>query len=210
MTNFDICNLALLNIGSTRTISNFADNSAEAQLCNRCYDIAKAIVLKAYEWNFATITADLVAVTVSDETNDTEDANDSPKDPHQLVYEYPDDALKIVSINRNRDFPFKIITEIVDSETVKHIACDIPNAQVTYISDIDESAMTPDFVEALAWKLASMIGVGLSKAPNITQYALQMYGMALNVAKRNDSQEQSKMPEIPRYIRARGGWRHGF
>ena len=211
MTKFDICNMALVNIGITRPISNFTDNSTEATVCGRFYNIAKELVLTGYKWKFANIYGtDLL--TLTDETSDK----------YQFVYEYPDDALRVIAIGPdgnvgNFDYPFEIISSIGEEtgETTKRIMSDVENAKANYLIDIDESVMPAAFVEALSWKLSSMVATGLSKTPQAMQFAMQMYSNALNQAKYQNDIEGVKEPIIPKYIRARFGilppWRcrHG-
>ncbi|MBP2635054.1 MAG: hypothetical protein H6Q72_961 [Firmicutes bacterium] len=204
MTKYDICNIALSNLGITRSISNFTDNTIEAMLCGRYYDLAKEIALTAYEWKFANIY-NSAALTL------TEDAHAE----YQYVYEYPDDCLKITAVGTARDlgvfeYPFEVFAIYDENyDTVKRIGCDIADATASYLVDVDENAMPAAFVKALSWGIAAEVAYGLTTSPQMAQYASQMYGVALNQAIHRNFTEGKQTKEMPRYIRARGGWYHG-
>jgi len=195
--------MALMNLKISRTIQSFSENSTEAQMCNRVYDIAKKTVLSLFPWSFARYTA---VLTVTEETSNKYD----------YVYEYPDDAIRIIGVSNSdevgiRSDQFEIITLSTDSQYVRRIVCNIENSYADYIIDITEDSFSPAFCDALAWKISSMIGLSLGASGQDIQFAMQMFGIKLNDAQRIDMIEKNKDDKlIPGYIAARGGVRSGF
>ena len=207
MNRYDICNMALLNIGTTRPIASFTENSTEAQACGRVYDTAKKIVLASYPWHFATCTEALSLATTEENGVETELA--SNKFAH--VYEYPADVIRILSIGTADDVgkhpqAYEVLNISENTVQTKYIATDVPVAYIQYIIDAYEEILSPQFVEALAWKIASMIGMGLAKTAQMIQFCDQMYESKLDKAKQVQYLEtEDDIPRTPRYIQQRGG-----
>jgi len=202
MNRLDVCNLALMYIGVTRPVQSFSENSTEAQLCNRVYDTAKEIVLKAFAWEFSKITA---ALTVTTETSNK----------FEYVYEYPDDCIRILSISDSSGIgvdqqPFEVSSIVTDSLPYKRILTNVKSAYAEYILNVYEEALPGEFLDALAWKVATMIGTGLSKTPQTIQFANQMYEISLSKAQKASMYEKPQtIINRPSYLASRGGWLHG-
>jgi len=202
MNKFEICNLALMYIGVTRPIQSFSENSTEAQMCNRAYDKAKREVLKTFPWKFSKCIS---VLTVTTETNNK----------YEYVYEYPSDAIRILTISDKDGIgagsqPFDVTTYVSSSIQYKRIITDIKDAYAEYILDADESIMSDEFITALAWKIASELGTGLSKTTQAMQIANQMYTIKLSEAQKAEMYEQdNKIENGPSYISSRGGWING-
>lgn len=87
-TKFDICNMALSEIGTQSTIASFVEESNEAVQCALWYDTMRKRLLRAAQWGFArrqvvlTLLGDLIP-------------DDSSPYPYLFKYRYPSDALKI-------------------------------------------------------------------------------------------------------------------
>lgn len=207
MNRYDICNMALLNLGSTRPIASFTENSTEAQACGRVYDTAKKIVLSAYPWKFATHTAALSVATT--DVNGVETEMTSNKFAH--VYEYPADAVRILSIGTADDVgrctqAYEVHNISENSVQGKYIATSVQDACVEYIIDAYEEVLSSQFIEALSWKISSMIGMGLAKSAQMIQFCDQMYESKLDKAKQMQYLEtENDIPAIPKYIQQRGG-----
>jgi hypothetical protein len=154
-TKTEIANLALSNLGVGREIANIeTENSQEANACRRFYDTAREIVLRDFNWPFATKEVTLGLV----ESNPTEEWTYS--------YRYPADCLKLRRIfsglrndTRQSRVPYKIVRDSVG----KLIYTDQINACMEYtIDEEDASRFDPDFVMALSFRLAAYM------APRLT------------------------------------------
>lgn len=87
-TQYDICNMALSEIGTQSTISSFTDGSNEAIQCGLWYDTLRKRLLRAAQWGFARTQATLAQVA------DAIPDNTSPY-PYLFSYTYPSDCLKL-------------------------------------------------------------------------------------------------------------------
>lgn len=87
-TKYDICNMALSEIGTQSTIASFTEQSNEAIQCALWYDTMRRRLLRAAQWGFARtqVTLTQLADAVPDQT--------APY-PYLFSYAYPSDALKI-------------------------------------------------------------------------------------------------------------------
>jgi hypothetical protein len=196
MNNFDVCNLALSFIGNTRPITSFADNTTESILCDRFYNIARESLLVEFPWGFAkkSCVGLTQAVTV-DVVTSVETPEEHAK--YGYVYLFPDDALRIVSVKYGAESQgmtneFEIIY-VLDGEPSKRIVCDVKDAKVEYIVNVEDVNMfSSTFIEALAWKLASMIAVGLAKDTRVAQYCGQMYMTSVEKAKHIEALQNNK------------------
>jgi hypothetical protein len=196
MNNFDICNLALSFIGNTRPITSFADNTTESILCDRFYNIARESILAEFPWSFAKKSyvalkqAVIIDAVTSEETPETHAK-------YGYVYLFPDDALRIISVKYGAESQgmtneFEIVY-VLDGEPAKRIVCDIKDAKAEYIVDVeDANAFSSTFIEAIAWKLASMIAVGLAKDTRVAQYCGQMYDVTVRNAKHMEALQNNK------------------
>jgi hypothetical protein len=59
----DICNEAMDLLGAA-TITSLTENSKEARLCNRKFELTRDAVLRAHPWNAAIARAELAANSV--------------------------------------------------------------------------------------------------------------------------------------------------
>ena len=182
----EICNIALSRLGSSRTINSLTEKSKEAGLCDLHFESARLEVLADFEWNFAIKRVALA------------DTGSAPND-WQYAYRYPTDCLRITDIMvpgmRNPAERMRIEYQVgSDADgTGRLIYTDQENAWLRYVSDItDPNMFDPLFRSALAWKLASELGMSLSSSPNLVQNALTMYSQIIRSAgshSMNESQE---------------------
>lgn len=182
----EICNIALSRLGNSRTINSLQEQSKEAGLCDLHYDSALEEVLSDFDWNFATKRVALA------------DTGNAPQD-WQFAYRYPTDCLRITAIMvpgmRNPPERMRIQYQVgSDSDgTGRLIYTDQPEAWLQYVGKVtDPNMFDALFRSALAWKLASEIGMPLASAPNLVQNALTMYSQIIRSAgshSMNESQE---------------------
>jgi anti-anti-sigma regulatory factor len=99
----------------------------------------------------------------------------------------------------------EIICTVDNDNNVKRIVCNIADAKAEYIIDLKNvDAFSSMFIDALAWKLASMIAVSLSKDIKTAQYAGQMASYTLANAKHKEALQLNKpISQGNRYMAAR-------
>ena len=199
MDPFMICNMALSFIGNSNPVSSFADNTTESRLCSRYYDIARKTILSEFPWSFAKRSS----VSLVADTTATHPV-------YAYIYDYPADALRILRIGNGSEqtgklSEYEVVSSLVDDGSKQQILCNIEGARADYIADVEDAALfSAWFIEALAWKIAANVAVGLSGDPKIAQYAEQRYAVTVQDAKRYEGLQMNK-PVIQgnRYMTAR-------
>src|SRR5215471_10537352 len=91
----DICNVAISHCGTRSKIASIDEGSAEANACKTHFALARDSLLRAYDWNFARVTAQLGALQTP---------------PARWAYEYalPIDCLRLRRLN---DTPLLLLPE---------------------------------------------------------------------------------------------------
>jgi len=149
----EIYNMALGNLGIGVNISDTAEAAPEARQCNRFYETARDFVLERFPWPFATRYYTLTLVA------------EEPNPDWLYSYRRPADCVKVrrilsqvsriditpIPFNESRDNSGGLI--FTDEAS--------PIIEYTY-RETQTAYFTPSFVIALSWKLAAMIGPGLT------------------------------------------------
>lgn len=193
----DIYNLALSNLGISQVIADPNERTKYAIVCNRWYETCRDIVLADHPWRFATKA---VSLAVVDETFPGWD----------YVYAYPDDCLAMRTITDDAggrfiqnnfwlDLTSSSLTAVrmpftralkSDGNT-QVILTDLPNAWGIYTARVTTPAVwSPQFLEALAWKLASVAGPSLQVEADMIQTAINAYLAFKNNAAALDMNEE--------------------
>ncbi|WP_105618506.1 hypothetical protein [Cronobacter sakazakii] len=186
----EICNLALSNIGSSRSINSLDEKSKEADVCNLHFEACRDAVLADAEWNFATKRIALA------------DTGIAPPD-WTYAYAYPTDCLRIIEIMipgvRYPTAAMRINYEtgVNDSGTGKLIYTDQQEARLKYVARItDVNMFDPLFQDALAWRLAAAINMPVTGDANLTRFCLQMYQSVI-LSAGSHSMNESQEPQSP-------------
>lgn len=173
----EICNIALTHLGQTKRMSNVdTEQSQEAALFRVLYETARDIVLKEYEWPFATKIEALALIEAE------------PNSEWAFSYRYPSSCIKfmrVLSGTRADTNSSRIPYKISHDEAGKIIYCDYENAEGEYIEGItDTSFFSPDFVMALSFYLASLAAPSLTGGDpfKLGDKAASMYKMHLSKA----------------------------
>ena len=185
MNGIDICNKALLALGNTMKIYNFAEQTTQAEVCGLLYDTTRKTLLKNFPWKFAMR---IVPLTLSASDTDAE---------FQYVYEMPSDALRVLAVQpegRVTDVPYEFDERPfadTDGNMVLRIVTDVQTAYCKYIYDVaDENLYPPEFVKALSLVLASELAMPLSTSAQVVQIVSQQAQASLDYARRMCSLEQ--------------------
>jgi len=194
----DICNLALLRLGTRSTISSLTEGSTESNACAHVYAMLRDLLLSSHPWTFASqrvVLADL----------------GSPPIGWRHRYAYPANCLKAKKIHgsgRSSDhIPFTISGDAdQQGNPFKVILCDFPKAELIFTARI----VTPDlfpahFIEALSWMIAAELANALCCDLALSQYAVQMASQSVAASRAYDANEGLAIKDpLPDWIAARG------
>lgn len=187
----EICNQALLHLGNTKTITDLEnDRSVEAKACRVFYEQDRDEVLRDFAWPFAKRIAAFALVATD------------PVDDWGYSYRLPADYLALREIgngfNRVATPDTREPFVIASDATGGLLYVDVADATVEYTARIEDVAQfPPDFVRALALKLASDIAPAVTGGDefNLGEKALAKYFLALRRAEVNALNEQA--PDVP-------------
>lgn len=179
MNAVEVCNLALGRIGegASRPIQSLTESSEAARACNRVFAITLRALLREFAWPFAQTYVALAPVAQTVPGWD-------------YVYAYPADCLFLHGLggsevdparNPALRHPYKIIAASSGESSV--IATDVSDAWAHYTRDVTSPHVgDPLFHDALAWRIASEVAIGLKASPQMAQSAAQQYQVALSKA----------------------------
>jgi len=191
-----ICNLALGHCGGF-SIGALDEQSVEARLCSRHYEVCRDEALRNFKWPFATKIRPLALV----------DGVEYPE--WEYVYAYPADCLaaRRIVAEGSRSAPstpleYSVVSS--DARTSKYLLCDTEDAYLEYTARItDPAQFDPQFISALSYRLAADLITGLSGDSRERVNLLQIYGSLVNEAKANSANEQLERPSYTRYVDSR-------
>lgn len=182
MTEVEICNLAISNCRSDKTITALTDPTTEARACNRFYAVTRNEILRKYPWPFATKRETLSLVS------------EDPNDEWDYSYRYPSGCLffrRIVSDIRPELRSDRIPFKIERDNTGKLILTDEDDAigEFTFLDD-NTSRWPEDFCVALSYLLAKRIASMLGVDAKSIQAIHFLYLDALSTAGANSFNEE--------------------
>lgn len=188
-SDVDICNLALAHLGDEANVVCIdpADQSAQAQYCARFYPLALSMVLTDHNWGFATRTVPLAQIACDNQLWPY--CYRLPSDFNNVNALYNSDATDDVNHGSQQEFSVEIN---LAGEQVIYTRQSF--AMLKYTAMVSNSAQfSPAFIEALSWRLASMLAgpilkgdVGVSAAKSL----MQDYKIALANAALSDTQDR--------------------
>jgi len=197
-SDIDICNLALLRLGTRSTIASLGEGSAEANACALIYPTIRDALLTQYRWGFATRRAALADLG-------------APPTPWLFRYAYPTDCLLARAIDRPDaalpPIPFEVAgDQDQGGNAIRVILTDQPQAVLLYSARITQPGLfNPAFVEALSWMVAAELAVALTGDKGLAQACLQTAAAAIAGAKALDANEAAESRERPvEWLAARG------
>ena len=200
----DIVNMALGHLAQSSEINDFdTDRTTAGQAARRYYDEARQKVLRDFDWPFANTVETLALV------------EEDPTVEWGFSYRYPENALAVRRIlngatrvdtessraqySIGRDASGRIIyAEFPTSETAP--------LQIQYTYDEEDTErFTSDFVIALSFYLAFLMGPRVTQDTKFGLAAYQLYRQAISEAKANAANEEprDRQPDAE-LIRERG------
>lgn len=173
----DICNLALLKLGSGSKITALTDNSVAARALSACYDIVRKAELRAHYWAFSLKRGALPATT-------------PPAWGFSAAYPLPVDCVRLVQVNQ-----FYLTPALLDYNTADASAWVVESGQILcdytaplkirYVWDVtDEGTFDALFNVMLASRLAYETCEQLTNSNTKKQSIAQDYKEALAIAVR--------------------------
>lgn len=160
LTDVDICNRALVSLGS-RTISSLeADGTDKSLACATLYEDTKFMVLSMHDWRFATYKQQLARLT------------DSPIGEWTYAYQMPSDLLAGPRAVFNTDEvgapPFTEFEMFGDK-----LHTDAEEIWIDYRATVTENKMPAWFVSLLVLALAGRMGKLVTDSAPLAQDFLQ-------------------------------------
>lgn len=152
LTQIEVCNSALLNLGSGYSINSFDDTDAPSRACATYYPQARRQFLAYDRHDFSFATAKSNLVQIYNETG---------------WYQLPSDMVRIVSLDGDERRRFHVMKDRIKTE--------ISNPVLIYIQD-DPSLKwyPPDAVDAVISLLSAKLAVALRSDSNMAASFLQI------------------------------------
>ena len=219
MSQVDIANMALSNLGIALGIQSFNDKTAEAKACAFWYPIARNQLLRSAPWNFAYG----YQVLASDASNVPGTVMAAPG--WSYAYQYPNDCVQAIAVSTVYGTRLKryywgcywgypygsawsgiqkipyIIGPSTTDEAQKAIFTDLGSpAYLWYIRCVtDTSLYDPMFSDGLSWLLAAKIAGPLRAAADKVQLGNQMArgACAAALAQCMNECQQDPAPDSP-------------
>lgn len=188
-SKMEIINLALANL-SREPIQSLSEPNPEAFQLRVHWETALASVLRDHPWGFAMRRKPLAALA------------ESPIG-FAYAYAYPQDCIQARRVLPARGgaprhqaaIPFEIGRSLDGRH--RAILTDLPDAALEYTTmQVPCEEFDPQFVGALAWRLAAEISLAVHADPQTHQAAINTYSMQLQQAKALDMRESSS-PRLP-------------
>ncbi len=196
----DIANAALSHVGTRGKIVAIDESSAEAASCRTHLALVRDTTLRAFDWNFARLTQDLVPL---------------PDPPARWRHKYalPEDCLRLRRLN---DVPLLSLPETFcelaadrdgEGAIIGVVLTDAQPISAVYTARVDDPACwDPGFADALTWGLAARICFELTGKDDRARTLTQLWHGALQQAAAATANEGSSFARTwrPESLAARG------
>lgn len=190
LSEVDICNLALAQLGGKFSITSLDDDTVGAHLCKANYAPLRDAVLEEMDWTFAIKEHVLAA------------------DPDKSLiggyarYKLPAKVLRVLAVFTNSG---KIEDWRVESRFV------LTHTDTLFIRSLDSTNDTAlfsqAFTQALAGRIAAELAMPLTNSTALSSSMWQLYAQKVALARTNDSLQGSSLSyPTGRIIRARRGY----
>ena len=190
VTQLDIFNRALAEIGHNRVLSAGDTTKIEYIRCLAAWEGSRKAVLSAHEWNW------LVA-----ETTLTEGAYCEEDGAHNGMYYWsrPDTYLRIMDVvgEDGRRVDYTVANQLIYAE--------VPYIRYRYLPDSEDPADWPVYVvDAVAFEIAARISIPMTASGKTMVAMKQLASSSMARAIANDAAEQRRAGSRgDKYVRAR-------
>ena len=176
-SSIDICSNALQLIGD-EPINSFDEPGAGAKVAKALYQTIKETLLSSHTWSFALKQQRLSRLSqVPDK-----------KTGYNYAFQLPTDLIRIWNIQDHSDYI--LINGLLYSNN-KELLC-------TYIYDVEESALPPQFAKSLEYALAADFAISITENQSMNALYEQKAQMAAIMARSIDSQGRPQQGFIDR------------
>ena len=189
LSEVDICNLALAQLGGKFTITSLDDETVGAQLCKANYAPLRDAVLEEMDWSFAVrehqLTADPVPSLIGGYTK----------------FKLPADTLRVIAA-------YDGVSKLEDWRLEGRFLLALQGSVIIRSLDTtsDTSLFSQAFTQALAARLSAELAMPLTNSATVSATQWQLYAQKVSVARTNDSLQGSAQTfSTGRIIRARRG-----
>lgn len=165
-----IFNLALQALGRSLRVTAVDEDSNAARTMLLRYPYARDATLRDYEWNFASARASLPSTT-------------APAFEFANAFDLPADCLKVREVFGGNKYDWKI----EGRQILTNLAAPLLIKYTRRVTNVGE--MAPDFVTALATRMASECAVSLAESSEKAGNLWQAYTALLIGARGADAQE---------------------
>lgn len=199
LTEVDIWNQALGELGSTKLITSEDEASVEARAFNAIYLTAREAMLERHEWRFATkISLALPKI-----------ATDNPDPRFDFWYKIPADCIKPREVwdsatTKRPTEPIPFVAFLDDAQG-RVFATDLDGPCLVYTKDVTDPAMfSAGFQDVLSVDLAERVALPITKKIAVKQGMLRKLQARMITAMAGEGGIEPP-PEDASWIAARGG-----
>jgi hypothetical protein len=174
-----ICNLALVSLGESLIVSVFPPDARKAAiLCNALYHSTRRELLRMQPWNFAKRQAILAASATA------------PAFTYDNAYPVPADFIRMYDEPETDDPDYELMNLVGIGQCL--CSNDDSPFEMLYVYDCqDETQFDPQFVQALATKLAVYLASAMTQSLDKKTEMKQNHQAALDAAALTSAQENS-------------------
>lgn len=177
ISDVDICNLALMNLGIEMPIQSLTDDSNNARYCNRFYAPMRDAVLRSHPWNCAVHRRIITA------ESDTPDSDWN----YQFLLPVNPYCLRVLQVGAAEDQP---VEWRVEGRRLLTFESSMPIVYIKRITDTNE--FDPLLVDAISIKLAIRMAMPLTKDQAVKDSLIkELELVVLPLARTIDAQETS-------------------
>lgn len=197
-TDTQVCNMALGACGQRDLIGSLLDDTAAGLACATYYSTAKAKVLEAAKWRWASKRQTLALLSGVE------------REGWGYVYAAPSDLLSIGCVSHIEDGarpptePLPFLIELNDTGNAFLIACDVTTPELVYTRDVPVALWPAVAIDALAADLAVRLALMLPVKPQLAASLAPAAAMKLREAQAfNGNTGSPDAPALPPAILAR-------
>ena len=182
VSEVDICNQALYNLGVDTPIVALTDDSSNARACNRIYARLRDTLLQQHPWNFAINRATLAALAAK------------PGYEYTYAYALPTDpfCLRVLELREERDptlgsYPYQIESVVDGASTYNVLVTDSDSALIKYIKKVtDPTQFDALFTQALVDLMTSRLAMPITNSRTTAEDWMKVYLNSLELAKESN------------------------
>jgi hypothetical protein len=173
LSDVEICSVALVKIGAS-AIASFADDTVEADVASRLYEMTVRALLASHPWHFTLAEADL------------ELADAPAQGGFSNAFVLPGDQVRIISAGGGRNargLPYRIAGNLLHADSREIV--------LTYQRRSETSTFPAFFVQALVARLAAEFCLPLTEGTSRADALYKLAAAELKIARLIDSQQST-------------------